>query len=386
MTVVSPMPELTDLILEAGGEELLRCMQCGTCAGVCPWPRVKQQFSPRQVIRYMSFGFEGYEEEDLWNCVTCNTCVSRCPRGIDLIEVMRAGRAVMLESGSGPRTFSGPLTSLRTEGNPWSGDRGERYGWASPGSIPDYSPDKEYLFFSCCTQSFDPRNRRVGQAMVSILQQAGVSFGSLGTAESCCGDQARKVGAQDVYEELESQNLALFEEHEVRNVIVASPHCLQTINREYAAKRKVHAIHYAQLFDKLVKSGKLALSRPVEAKVTYHDPCYLGRHAGEYEAPREVLRAVPGLTLLEMPRNRERSLCCGGGGGGLWLDVPAEERFSVLRVQEAIDTGAEVIATACPYCTAMLEDAIKNLDVEDSIRVLDLAELVAQSMSTEAGQ
>ena len=385
MTAVSPMLELTDLILEVGGQELQICMQCGTCTGVCPWPRVKQ-FSPRQVIRYMSFGFEGYEEEDLWNCVTCNTCVSRCPRGIDLIEVMRAGRAVMLESGSYPRTFSGPLTSLRTEGNPWAGDRQDRYSWAKPTELPDFGPDKEYLFFSCCTQSYDPRNRKVGQAMLSILRAAGLSFGTLGTAESCCGDQARKVGAQDVYEDLKEQNLSLFEQHNVDKVIVASPHCLQTLNLEYAKDRRVRAVHYAQTFRDLVANGKLKLTRPVEAKVTYHDPCYLGRHAGEYEAPRELLRAIPGLTLLEMPRNRERSLCCGGGGGGLWLDVPADERFSVLRVQEAIDTGAEVIATACPYCTAMLEDAIKNLDVEDSIRVLDVAELVAQSMSTETGQ
>ncbi|MFW5740199.1 MAG: (Fe-S)-binding protein [Myxococcota bacterium] len=385
MTAVSPMLELTDLILEVGGEDLQRCMQCGTCTGVCPWPRVKQ-FSPRQVIRFMSFGFEGYEEEDLWNCVTCNTCVTRCPRNIDLIEVMRAGRAVMLESGSYPRSLSGPLASLRTQGNPWDGERDNRYAWVGEAQLPEYGPDKDYLFFSCCTQSYDPRNRRVAQAMLSVLRNADVRFGTLGPAESCCGDQARKVGAQDLFEELKSQNVALFEQYDVHDVIVASPHCLQALNRDYAPERTLQAVHYARLFRDLVTDGRIALTTPVEAKVTYHDPCYLGRHAGEYEAPRELLRAIPGLTLLEMPRNRERSLCCGGGGGGLWLDVPNDERFSVLRVQEALDTGAEVIATACPYCTAMLEDAIKTLDAEDSIRVLDVAELVAQSMSTEAGQ
>ena len=383
MTVVSPMPELTDLILEVGGEELQRCMQCGTCTGVCPWPRVKR-FSPRQVIRYMSFGFEGFEEEDLWNCVTCNTCVQRCPRGIDIIRVMCAGRAVMLESGAYPRPISGPLASLRTEGNPWSGKREERYAWAE--DLPQYGPDKDYLFFSCCTQSYDARNRRAAKAMLDVLQRSGVSFGILGAAESCCGDQARKVGASDVYEDLKSQNVGLFEEHDVDNIIVASPHCLETINKDYANDRPMKATHYARLFRDLVSEGRLPLTQPVEQKVTYHDPCYLGRHAGEYEAPRELLRAIPGLELVEMPRNREGSLCCGGGGGGLWLDVPNDERFSVLRVQEALETGAETIATACPYCTAMLEDAIKTLDVEESIRVLDVAELVAQAMSTETGQ
>ncbi|HNS99822.1 MAG TPA: (Fe-S)-binding protein [Polyangiaceae bacterium] len=385
MIAVAPMPELTDLILEVGGHELQVCMQCGTCTAVCPWPRVKP-FSPRQVIRYMAFGFEGFEQEDLWNCVTCRTCVQRCPRGIDLLEVMRAARAVMLESGSGPRTFSGPLASLRTEGNPWAGERQERYGFAAPRPVPPYDTDKDYLFFSCCTQSYDPRNRRVGTAMLDILNTAGVRYGCLGAAESCCGDQARRIGAQDVYDDVKQQNMTLFEEHGVRELIVASPHCLQTINQDYAKGTELHATHYATFFHRLVQDGHLILSKPIEAKVTYHDPCYLGRHAGEYEAPRELLRAIPGLQLLEMPRNRERSLCCGGGGGGIWLDVPSEERFSVLRVQEALRTGAEIIATACPYCTAMLEDAIKNLDVEHALRVLDIAELVAQSMTTEAGQ
>jgi Fe-S oxidoreductase len=222
--------------------------------------------------------------------------------------------------------------------------------------------------------------------MLDILNTAGVRYGCLGAAESCCGDQARRIGAQDVYDDVKQQNMTLFEEHGVRELIVASPHCLQTINQDYAKGTELHATHYATFFHRLVQDGHLILSKPIEAKVTYHDPCYLGRHAGEYEAPRELLRAIPGLQLLEMPRNRERSLCCGGGGGGIWLDVPSEERFSVLRVQEALRTGAEIIATACPYCTAMLEDAIKNLDVEHALRVLDIAELVAQSMTTEAGQ
>ncbi len=385
MTAVSPMLELTDLILEAGGQDLQRCMQCGTCTGVCPWPRVRA-FSPRQVLRLMSLGLEGYEEEDLWTCVTCNTCVTRCPRGIDLIDVMRAGRTAMMAAGAYPRTFSGPLASLRTEGNPWSGNRSERYAWAGKTPIPEFGPDKQFLFFSCCTQSYDSRNRRVAQSMLDIFNQAGVSYGTLGTAESCCGDQARKVGAQDVFDDLKEKNTALFREHGVTDVIVASPHCLQTLNHDYHAPHGLRASHYTVLLRDLLRTNKLPLSTPLNAKVTYHDPCYLGRHAGEYEAPREVLRAVPGLDLVEMPRNRERSLCCGGGGGGLWRDVPTDERFAVMRVREALDTGAEVIATACPYCTVMLEDAVKIADAEDAIRVLDVAEIIAQSMSTEAGQ
>jgi Fe-S oxidoreductase len=251
--------------------------------------------------------------------------------------------------------------------------------------LPAFGPDKTFLFFSCCTQSYDARNRRAGQAMLSVLKQAGVSYGCLGAAESCCGDQARKVGAQDVFDDLKNRNEVLFDEHNVHKIIVASPHCLQALNRDYAPARAIEATHYTRLFADLLQEGTLKLSQSVPVRVTYHDPCYLGRHAGEYEAPRAVLRAIPDLTLVEMRRNRERSLCCGGGGGGLWLDVPNTERFSVLRVQEALDTGAEIIATACPYCTSMLEDAIKTLDVDNRIRVLDVAELVAQSLSPEAG-
>ncbi len=380
MPAVSPMLELTDLILEVGGSDLLTCMQCGTCTGVCPWPTVKQ-FSPREVIRLASLGLEGYEQEDLWNCVTCRTCVIRCPRGIDIIDVMRSARAVMLESGTVPETYRAPLASLRTDANPWSGNKSERYEWASDLDLPEFTADTDYLYFTCCSQAFDPRNRKVGRALIEVLRQAGVSFGVLGNEEACCGDQARKVGAEEIYGRLKNTNTKLFEDRNVRRVIVSSPHCLDVINRDYATELPVAATHYTQLLAKRIADGSLTPSQPFEHRVTYHDPCYLGRHSGEYEAPRAVLRSIPGLELVEMPRNRETSLCCGGGGGGLWMDVPKEQRFAVLRVREAKATGAEVIATACPYCTSMLEDAIKILDLEDDLEVKDVAEIVAQSLA-----
>jgi len=379
MPAVTPMLELTDLILEVGGQDIQLCMQCGTCTGVCPWPPLKV-FSPRHVLRLAALGLEGYEQEDLWNCVTCNTCVIRCPRGVDLIDVMRATRAVMLEAGTFPETYRAPLASLRSDGNPWSGDRSERCAWAKGLDLPAFGPETEYLYFTCCTQAYDPRNRKVARALVGVLQQAGVSFGMLDETESCCGDQARKVGAEDVFLDLRGSNAALFQERGVRDVIVASPHCLQAFNRDYKEEVALSAVHYTQLLDRLVQEGKLRLERPVELVVTYHDPCYLGRHAGEYEAPRRLLRAIPGLDLREMPRNRENSLCCGGGGGGLWMDLPKEQRFAVHRVEEARATGATVIATACPYCTSMLEDAVKILDLEEEIQVLDVAELLSRSL------
>lgn len=379
MPAVSPMLELTDVILEVGGRDLQLCMQCATCTGVCPWPGLSG-FSPRQVIRLVSLGLEGYEQEDLWRCVTCNTCVQRCPRGIDVIDVMRAARAVMLEAGTSPETYRAPLGSLRSDGNPWSGRREERAAWTAGLELPRFGPDKQYLYFTCCTQAYDPRNRKVARALTTVLARAGVSYGLLPEAESCCGDQARKVGAEDVYAALKAANTALLREHEVRRVIVASPHCLRVIDQDYRDEAPVEVVHYTQLLARLLVDGKLALRNALELPVTYHDPCYLGRHAGEYEAPRALLRAIPGLELREMPRNRATSLCCGGGGGGMWMDLPIEQRFAVERVKEAQATGAKVIATACPYCTSMLEDAIKILDLEDQLQVQDVAELVARAL------
>jgi len=206
-----------------------------------------------------------------------------------------------------------------------------------------------------------------------------VSFGVLGNDESCCGDQARKMGGEDTYQELRNRNIALMQNRKVNEIIVSSPHCLQIMNTDYTSDLSIRVWHYTQLLYALVKKGRLSLPKPVQSVVTYHDPCYLGRHAGEYEAPRRLLNAIEGLQLVEMPRNRENSLCCGGGGGGLWMDVPQEQRFAVLRVQEAQQVGAKVIATACPYCTSMLEDAVKTLNLEEAIEIRDIAELLAQA-------
>jgi Fe-S oxidoreductase len=383
MKACAPALELTDVILEVGGAGMLSCMQCGTCTAVCPWPRVAD-FNPRYLLRQASLGLEGYEQEDLWRCVTCRTCVTRCPRGVDMIDVMRACRAVMLEAGTAPATYRGPLASLRSDGNPWGGDREKRGAWAEGLGLPAFAREHEYLWFTCCTEAYDPRNRKVARALGQVLQQAGVSFGILAGEESCCGDQARKMGAEDVYGDLKAANTELFRRRGAERVIVSSPHCLGVLNGDYREQVPVHALHYAQVLAGLVRAGKLTFGREVAGRVTYHDPCYLGRHAGEYDAPRDVLKAIPGLELVEMRHNRERSLCCGGGGGGLFLEVPREERLAVLRVQEAHETGARIIATACPYCTSMLEDAVKVLDLEGQIEVKDVAEICALSLPTTA--
>lgn len=379
MPAVNPMLEIADAVAEYGGATLHVCMQCGTCTGVCPWPLVAS-YSPRQLLRQVSLGLEE-SEEAVWNCVTCNTCVVRCPRGVELIDVIKAVRTVMVESGAVPENLRGVLGSMSGDGNPWQGRREQRAEWAEGLDVPAFTPEHDYCLFACCTLAYDPRNQRIGRSVVQLLQRAGFSFGMLGTQESCCGDQARKVGADDVFQELANANVQLFRERGVRQMLVTSPHCLNAFRRDYRdLNGAVASEHYTQVLDRLLAGGRLKPAKAVDCTVTYHDPCYLGRHNGIYDPPRRVLQSIPGLELVEMPRSREESLCCGGGGGGAWAEHPPEQRFAVLRVREALDTGAQVIATACPYCTLMLEDAVKVLGVEDRIAVQDVAELLAHSV------
>lgn len=378
MSAVTPMLEITDAVLEVGGESLMVCMQCGTCTGVCPWSLV-QEFSPRLLIRLVSLGIEGYEEDSLWNCVTCATCVTRCPREIDIIDVIRSTRSIMLESGIVPPLFRVPLGSLRNDGNPWSSPRSERMDWAKDLEIPEFDEETENFFFACCTHAYDARNKKVLKEMASLLLKGGVSMGLIGTDESCCGDQAHKCGGLENYMTLEGSNSELFASKGVGKIISSSPHCMNMFNKHYTGD--FEARHYTQVLDKLISEGNLTPKKDVPLKVAYHDPCYLGRHNGIYEEPRRVLQSIPGLDYIELPRNRERSLCCGGGGGGIWSEVEVEKRFSVLRINEAKEAGAQVIATACPFCMIMFEDGLKALGIEeDEMKILDVAELLYESV------
>lgn len=378
MVSVSPMLEITDAVLEVGGETLRVCMQCGTCTGVCPWNLV-DEFSPRLLIRLVSLGIEGYEADSLWNCVTCATCVSRCPRQIDIIDIIRATRSVMLESGIVPPLYRVPLSSLRNEGNPWSSPRSERLEWAEKIDVPEFSETTENLFFACCTHAYDARNRKALRDMASLLLKGGVSIGVIGTEESCCGDQAHKCGGLETYTTLQDSNKELFNSKGVQKIIASSPHCMNAFNKYYGGR--FNSVHYTQIFDRIIKEGTLIPKNEVPLKVAYHDPCYLGRHNGIYEEPRNVLRSIPGLEYIELPRSRAKSLCCGGGGGGIWSEVEVDKRFSVLRINEAKEAGAQVIATACPFCTIMLEDGLRAIGIEEEeMKVRDVAELLHMSV------
>jgi Fe-S oxidoreductase len=371
-------------VLAEVGETFMSCLQCGTCTSVCPWNLVSS-YSPRQILRQLALGYgtERSVDQAVWTCVTCNACGVNCPRGIGIIDVIKAVRGLNVTGGRIPEFFEPPLDSLKAEGNPWNGARAKRLEWAEGLNIPAATPEHEYCLFTCCTTAYDPSTRNGGRALPQLLHHAGISFGTLGTEESCCGDHAHKMGAADTFSELVAKNTELFFRAGAKKILTTSPHCLQAFKNDYARLQgSVTIEHYAELLDLLVAEGRLLPSREQTSTVTYHDPCYLGRHRGIYEAPRRVLKSIPGLKLVEMASTRESSLCCGGGGGGAWRDEPASQRFGVLRIREALDTGANVIATACPYCLRMLNEAVRELGAGNQIVVRDLAELLLQSVVT----
>ena len=372
-------------VMATVGETFMSCLQCGTCTSVCPWNQVRS-YSPRRILRQLALetGTVASVDQAVWSCFTCNSCTVNCPRGIEIIEVIKAVRRLNVTGARIPESWTAPLDSLKANGNPWDGVRAKRLEWAGGLDLPAFTLDHEYCLFTCCTTAYDPANRQAGRALPELLEYTGIAFGTLGAQESCCGDPAHKLGADKIFSELALKNTDLFLQSGVQKILTTSPHCHNAFKNHYdGLKSSIASEHYTELLDRLVTAGRLRPILEVVSTVTYHDPCYLGRHNGIYEAPRRVLQSIPGLTLIEMASNRESSLCCGGGGGGAWGEYSRSQSLGVLRVEEALSTGAEVIATACPYCIRMLNDAVRILRVGDRIVVRDLAELLLQSVLME---
>lgn len=382
MEPVAPFKEAIEMIRDAGGEAFKNCFQCGLCTTSCPWNHVRV-FMPHKKITQSRFGLVELSEEDWWLCSTCNMCVSRCPRGVAITDIIRAVRSITLESiiRAVPSSLRNAMGSLKSAGNPWGGMIEERAQWAEGLDISFREGKTETLYFSCCTPAFDLKMRNIATATASILTKAGASFGILGNAESCCGESARKAGNFALFESLATKNIEAFRTSGVKEIIVTSPHCFSAFKTDYPAfGGNFQVTHVSQYLAGLVRDGRIAFTKPYEKKVVYHDPCYLGRHLGIYEEPRSVLASIPGLTLIDEVNTRENSLCCGGGGGRIWMETKKGERFSDILVEQAIDLGAEVIATACPYCVLNFRDSILTAGKEDSLQVRDIAEIVSEAM------
>jgi Fe-S oxidoreductase len=376
MEVVTPIKEASDAIKEAGGGIFDLCFQCDLCTVSCPWNMVRT-FLPHKVIRQSQFGLIDLEDEWYWLCTTCNMCVSRCPRGVSPIDIMVALRHILVEEGRVPITMRDALEAVFTQGNPWGRARSKRSEWATDLGIRDFTKgDKaDMLLFVGCAPSYDPRVQEVSKALVKIFSKAGICIGILGNEETCCGNEVRRMGEQGLFEMLVEDNLKVFHKYGISQIVTISPHCYNVLKNEYQDS-KIEVKHYTQYIAELVDTGKLAFSNKLEKVVTYHDPCYLGRHNGVYDEPRRILKSIPGVELVEMHDHRENSLCCGGGGGRMWIETKKEERFSDLRINQALEVEAKVLVTACPFCTLNFEDSLLTMDKGDELEIKDISEIV----------
>lgn len=378
--MIYPFKEERELLIVKGGETLTICLQCGTCTTVCPWNLVRD-FNVRKIVHQSQIGVLELEKDDMWLCATCGLCMERCPREVKIVDLMIAIRRILADYDIIPNPVTRAILSLRLNGNPWGEPAEKREEWARGLGISKFSKGTEFLLFPCCVTTYDDRAVKVAQALSIILKKCNVNFGILGVMEKCCCESIRKVGGEEVFREIAQANIKTFFENGVTKVITISPHCFHTLKNEYQEfGARFEVIHYTQLLAELLKIGKLKPNKKLNIKVTYHDPCYLGRHNKIYDEPRELLQNIPGLEFIEMPNSRENSLCCGGGGGRMWQETKKEERLSDIRLQQALELGVDVIAVACPYCLINLEESITTLKKEGMIKVKDISEIILEAL------
>lgn len=359
--------------------DLQACYQCGECTAVCPWsPRV-EGFSPRRVLRRLQLG-AGFDDPNLWRCTACAACTTVCPRGIDPPQLVRAARHEALRRQNVPEGVQRALEGLADRGNAYGVAASKRSAWAQGLGLQDHGQFPVLLFVGCLS-SFDPRAAKGARALARALQVAKVKFGTLGNSEVCCGNDVLGMGETGLFEELARQNIRAIEASAASTVVTFSPHCYNALKHEYPrlGLDGVEVLHYTEYLARLAEERRLWPPGQLGLKVAYHDPCFLGRVNRVFEEPRTVLGAA-GARLVELEENRDGSLCCGGGSGGSFQEVPADERFANARVLQAVDAGAEVLATACPVCVQMFEDAVAANGLTKKLQVSDTSALVGRVM------
>ncbi|MFB6391625.1 (Fe-S)-binding protein [Polymorphospora lycopeni] len=325
----------------------------------------------------------------LWSCTTCGACVEQCPVDIEHVDhIVDMRRYQVLIESSFPSEAGVMLRNLENKGNPWGAPQNTREDWTKGldfevprvGEVEDF----EYLFWVGCAGAFEDRAKRTTRAVATLLHEAGVNFAILGEGETCSGDPARRIGNEFVFQMLAQQNVETLNEAGVKKIVATCPHCFNTLGNEYGELGgKFEVVHHTQLLAHLVASGKLTPVTPVDGGVTYHDPCYLGRHNRVFAAPREVLGAAVDGGLTEMPRNSERSFCCGAGGARMWMEERIGKRINVDRVEEALSTGAKTVAVGCPFCYTMLGDGVTGKGEEDNVEVVDVATVLLRSVKPD---
>ncbi len=373
-----------------GGESLGWCYGCAKCTGVCPIDIVGD-YSPRKIHRRTQTGVDLFTSEDLWLCTTCMNCLRVCPKEVDMIQIMPAVRERAVLDGSVPDELQKAFEDTAKFGNPLGQPQRKRAAWAKNAEVPvpimaslNGDGPADVLWYVGSYPSYHPRGIDASLAAARIFNALGVNFAILGKEEKDDGDTQRLAGETGLFEMLAEHNIEVFNKYEWGTMVVTGPHEYNAFNNEYSKlgfERPV--LHYTQFLAERLHDLRPLLKESVEARVTFHDPCYLGRHNGEYDAPRELLRAIPGLELVEMGRCRENGYCCGGGGGGMWLDSFTQDhtrmRLSERRVREAVEYEADILAVCCPFEVSRFEDAAKSTG-NDQLKVLDILELLDHSM------
>ncbi|GAB7389344.1 (Fe-S)-binding protein [Bacillaceae bacterium] len=326
-------------------------------------------------------------EQELWACTTCRNCEDQCPvanEHVDMIIDMR--RYLVLTEGKIPSELTRTYQNIERQGNPWGLNRNDRINWRK--GIEDIVPtvnetnDFEYLFYVGSMGSYDQRNIKVAQATAKLLHLAGVKFAILGNEEKNSGDVARRTGNEFLFQQLAMENIAVFQKHQVKKIVTCDPHAYNTFKNEYPEfGLDAVVLHHTELLYQLLKEGRLKPTKQVKERITYHDSCYLGRYNEIYNQPREILKAIPGVELVEMNRNRENSMCCGAGGGLMWMEEKEGKRVNIERAEQALSVQPTIISSACPYCLIMMGDGIKAKEVEDKIQTMDIAEILLQAVS-----